>query len=145
MTLRKATGEDIESILMIDHEVLQTNWSEVLYLEAMILKDNYFYVLDLEGVCIGFILFRSLGDDAEVLQNAVQKDYQNFGFGKVMLEKMIQKVHSKGLKYLYLEVSEHNTPAYEFYRKYGFERIHVRKNYYGISDDALVMRKDLEQ
>jgi ribosomal-protein-alanine N-acetyltransferase len=42
-----------------------------------------------------------------------------------------------------LEVRPSNTPAQRLYRRYGFERIGVRRGYYpshGGREDALVMR-----
>ncbi len=41
-----------------------------------------------------------------------------------------------------LEVNEKNTPAILLYKKYGFEQISVRKNYYN-DDDAIIMNKIL--
>ena len=39
-------------------------------------------------------------------------------------------------KDIFLEVRESNIPAIEFYRKNGFEKIGVRKNYYHDTNEA---------
>ena len=41
---------------------------------------------------------------------------------------------------VYLEVSVENQAAIELYEKFGFEKIHTRKNYYG-TEDAYVMER----
>ena len=40
-----------------------------------------------------------------------------------------------------LEVNEKNVKALKLYEKIGFERISVRKNYYGKNENAMIMMK----
>ena len=51
---------------------------------------------------------------------------------------------SRGVKEIFLEVRASNTPAISLYLKCGFEKISVRKKYYGDpAEDAVIMRKTL--
>ena len=52
----------------------------------------------------------------------------------------IKNIHFSGNKFL-LEVNENNVKALKLYKKTGFEKIFVRKNYYGNNEDAIIMIK----
>jgi ribosomal-protein-alanine N-acetyltransferase len=48
-----------------------------------------------------------------------------------------------GVRELFLDVRADNLAAIEMYKKAGFDRIDIRRNYYDHSVDADVMRKKL--
>ena len=141
MSLRRVKSNDLEKIIILDHEVLKTNWHERLYLEEIVNSDSEFWLLELENDVIGFILIRRNMVDAEVLQFAVSKRFQKQGFGSILMDKAIEITNRE---LLFLEVSQKNESAINFYLKNNFETIFIRKNYYGPSEDALVMRKRLK-
>ncbi len=143
MIIRKANLDDVEAIVSLDQEVLQTNWHEKLYAESIVLKDTQSLVLDHEGRLIGFLIYRNIGGDFEIIQLALNKVYQRQGLASMMIDFMIQDAQSSHIEFIYLEVEMDNLPALNLYKKYGFEAIHQRKNYYGQGQDAIVMRKEM--
>ena len=143
MIIRKANLDDVEAIVSLDQEVLQTNWHEKLYAESIVLKDTQSLVLDHEGRLIGFLIYRNIGGDFEIIQLALNKAYQRQGLASMMIDFMIQDAQSSHIEFIYLEVEMDNLPALNLYKKYGFEAIHQRKNYYGQEQDAIVMRKEM--
>ena len=46
---------------------------------------------------------------------------------------------------IFLEVNQKNLNAIKLYKKNDFEEISVRKNYYGLNEDALIMVKSLKK
>lgn len=142
MILRLAHADDIEAIVAIDQAVLKTNWHEKLYLESMVLKDTSFWVLEHEGQCIGFNLYRDIGGDFEILQIALDPQYHQQGLGSLLMDHMLEKASHQKVKAIFLEVHEANTSALQFYTKFGFHKIHIRKNYYGPQEDGIVMKKE---
>lgn len=143
MIIRKANLDDVEAIVSLDQEVLQTNWHEKLYAESIVLKDTQSLVLDHEGRLIGYLIYRNIGGDFEIIQLALNKAYQRQGLASMMIDYMIQDAQSSNIEFIYLEVEMDNLPALNLYKKYGFEAIHQRKNYYGQGQDAIVMRKEM--
>lgn len=143
MIIRKANLDDVEAIVSLDQEVLQTNWHEKLYAESIVLKDTQSLVLDHEGRLIGFLIYRNIGGDFEIIQLALNKAYQRQGLASMMIDYMIQDAQSSHIEFIYLEVEKDNLPALNLYKKYGFEAIHQRKNYYGQGQNAIVMRKEM--
>lgn len=138
MTLRRARVSDLDSILILDDHVLKTNWSDTLYLKEITNAYNDFYVLELDQKVIAFSLLARGSDFNELHQIAVDEAFQKMGFGSILLERNLLEADDKPL---YLEVSTHNENAIKFYNKYGFESVRIRKNYYGLNDDAIEMRK----
>ena len=91
----------------------------------------------------GFALWRSLGDEAEILSIAVAPDRRRRGMGKALLDEVMISAASEGLRALFLEVDAGNAPARALYFGAGFQKVGLRKKYYRNGADALVLRKDL--
>lgn len=91
----------------------------------------------------GFALWRSMGDEAEILSIAVAPDRRRGGMGRALLDEILISAASEGMRSLYLEVDAGNTAARALYDHAGFQRVGLRKKYYRNGADALVLRKDL--
>ena len=72
----------------------------------------------------------------------VKKSYRNNGIGSLLLENLILISNKKNLNFINLEVDCKNTIAINLYKKFGFEEISLRKNYYK-NNDAIIMKKKL--
>ena len=141
MTLRKARPSDLEAIVLLDHKVLKTNWHERLYLEEITNKNTHFWILELEGLIVGFLAIKVIADEGEILQFAVNPDYQGQGFGSLLMDYALENLN---IMDLFLEVSDSNEIARKFYKKYDFQLMRIRKNYYGPDQNGIEMRKRLK-
>lgn len=140
--IRKASVEDVPSILLLDAKVLKTNWNERLYSESTAMEDTYFNVAEVDHELVGFHMYRNIGGDFEILQIAVDPQQQNQGLGSKFMETMVNHAITIGIENIFLEVRVDNAKAIQFYERFGFQRIHVRKNYYGPQEDGLVMKRE---
>ena len=143
MTIRKAEPNDIDSIIQLDHIVLKTNWHGRLYLQEMEMPESHFIVLYLEEKFIGYLLIRIIIDEAEIMQFAINPDFQKQGFGQILYDSAQIYILEAQANTIYLEVETLNQQAINFYEKNGFENIHLRKDYYGPDKHANVMRKKM--
>ncbi len=141
MTLRKARPSDLEAIVFLDHKVLKTNWHERLYLEEITNKNTHFWILELEGLIVGFLAIKVIADEGEILQFAVDPDYQGQGFGSLLMDYALENLN---IMDLFLEVADSNEIARKFYKKYDFQLMRIRKNYYGPDQNGIEMRKRLK-
>ena len=90
----------------------------------------------------GFIVWRAVADEAELITIGVAPDARRTGIGAAMIGIMEGELKKSGVKSVFLEVSENNTPARKLYEQNGYVQIGVRPKYYdGI--DAIMMKKDL--
>ena len=90
----------------------------------------------------GFIVYRVTLDEAEIITIGVHPDSRNAGIASAMLGIVENELKKSGIKNIFLEVAENNTPARRLYESNGYKQIGIRTKYYdGI--DAIMMKKDL--
>lgn len=95
----------------------------------------------------GFILYRTMADEAEILSIAVRHSTRRQGVASLLLTRAINTLRSTDVENVFLEVSETNRAALGLYRRFGFEKIGIRHNYYSTkhrkNHNALVFRMTL--
>ena len=95
---------------------------------------------------VGFSLFRTVADEAELLLLAVAPDHQHRGIGRLLLEQFVEQARSAGANRVHLEVRDGN-PAVQMYRRAGFQPAGRRPDYYRGSDgrqfDAITLAHSL--
>jgi len=97
----------------------------------------------------GFVLFRSLGDFAEILTVAVAPEHRRQGLGRLLMRHAADKARETGAERLLLEVHDGNLPALRLYETLGMTAIDRRRNYYnsgtGRPADAIMMQLTFEE
>ena len=90
----------------------------------------------------GFIVWRTVADECEIITIGVHPDARGNGIATAMLTLMENEAHKAGVKKIFLEVSTQNAPAVALYEKFGFIETGRRPKYYdGV--DAILMAKDI--
>lgn len=82
---------------------------------------------------LGFALYRTVADDAELLLIAVAPQAQGRGIGRELLDRFVREARTIGASRIHLEVREGN-PAVRIYQAAGFEAAGRRRHYYNGSD-----------
>ena len=75
---------------------------------------------------IGFVIFYHVKDEIEIIQIGIMKACQRKNYGS----SIINKIKKLDIRKIFLEVSDENTQAINFYLKNGFKKIGIRKAYY---------------
>lgn len=86
----------------------------------------------------GFILIRTVADEAEILTLAVRPGARRRGVGAELVLAGAAAARSAGASRLFLEVAEDNTAALALYRSAGFVEDGRRKGYYPRKDGPAV-------
>ncbi len=90
----------------------------------------------------GFIVYRTILDQAEIITIGVHPDTRRAGIGAALLEIMERDVAKSGATQIFLEVASTNTAAHALYIAHGYRDVGRRPKYYdGI--DAILMAKDI--
>ncbi len=90
----------------------------------------------------GFIVWRTVCDEAEIITIGVHPAARGDGIATAMLTLMEHEIKKAGVKKMFLEVSAANAPAIALYKKCGFVQNGLRPKYYdGI--DAVLMKKEI--
>ena len=100
-----------------------------------------------EKKILGYIVFYGTIENTDIFEIAIKKEYQGQSFGEKLLKESMEDIVKKNIngnfsknKFM-LEVNEKNVKALKLYEKIGFERISIRKNYYGKNENAMIMMK----
>lgn len=91
----------------------------------------------------GFTLWRTLGDEAEILSIGVRPSARRLGGAEAMMAAALEDARAEGLRAMFLEVDSENVAARKLYEKLGFYLVGRRRSYYRNGNDAHVLRKDL--
>ncbi len=91
----------------------------------------------------GFVLWRTLGDEAEILSIGVRPAARRLGAAEAMMDAALEDARAEGLRAMFLEVDAENLAARALYSKLGFYLVGRRRGYYRNGHDAHVLRKDL--
>lgn len=89
----------------------------------------------------GFIVYRVIADEAEIITIGVAPAARRGGIASAMLEIAIQDAKKRGAKKMFLEVACNNTAAREMYNRAGFSEIGTRPKYYDGIDAILMARQ----
>jgi ribosomal-protein-alanine N-acetyltransferase len=146
MHIRDMTKADLSAVLKIETDLFPTDaWTEALFLGELseVPVSRKVAVAELEGEVIGYVSLRFVGRQGDVNTIAIAKDFQRKGFGNQLLDWLLMTAKDLGVRELFLDVRADNLAAIEMYKKAGFDRIDIRRNYYDHSVDADVMRKKL--
>lgn len=95
----------------------------------------------------GFILIRTVADEAEILTLAVDPVARRQGLGVRLVQEGAASAAALGAAKLFLEVADDNHPALALYARAGFTEAGRRPGYYARPDgrrqDALILALNL--
>ena len=94
----------------------------------------FIYVYEENNKVIGFIQVEKHFEITDIINIAVDENYQNKGIATKLIEFIKNDVEEK----IMLEVRSRNEAAIKTYEKNDFKVINIRKKYYG-DDDAIIM------
>ena len=145
--LRPATEADLNEVVRIERSSFADPWSEESFRRLLAGDPAIFQVLVLppENRVAGYVIAFAIGEDAELLNVAVESASRGKGYAGQMLDAVLIALSVRGVRKAFLEVRESNRAARGLYQSRGFTEIGRRRNYYRRPvEDALVMRRILE-
>jgi ribosomal-protein-alanine N-acetyltransferase len=139
-TIREMSLEDLDEIIEIEKVSFASPWTRRLFEETLISPISSSFVMRKGTETIGYIMLYSVGDEAHVLNIAINPYYRRRGYASSLIGHAIDCLKGKAVCDFFLEVREGNLGAIRLYQGFGFEKIGKRKNYYSeTNEDALVM------
>lgn len=136
--IKKASIEDIFFLNKILKESNIQSFNEET-LKDMITGDIYNIFIYIKEEPIGLIITWQSDLNAEIIDFVVNKENQNQGIGKKLINYAINDLIKKGINQISLEVRKSNEKAIYLYEKLGFTYDKTINNYYK-DEDGLVYR-----
>jgi len=140
----KAAKAHLQRILEIGHDSISPAWTFGMLQNELEKGDSIILIAEQDelSACLGFVVFRRVGDDGEILQIAVDNSARRCGIGDKLMDAVISHMVENDLLSLFLEVRKSNLAAVNLYKKHGFINVRVRKDYYNDPvEDAIVMTR----
>ena len=134
---------DFDRLFEIEQQANIIPWSKGTLLNNQGERYLNLKLLDQRNNIVGFAICNVVLDEATLFNIAVEPSEQGKGYGKVLLQGLIEELGKKGVLTLWLEVRESNTKAQQLYTQLGFNEVTIRKHYYPLPDgkkeNAIVM------
>lgn len=140
--LRRMRWWDVAEVAALDRALFgATAWSPETFWSELAAADRWFVVLDDGDHLLGYAGLMVSGAQADVQTIAVAPGAHGRGLGGLLLDALVAEASRRGATSVLLEVAADNAAAIGLYTGRGFERLSVRRGYYGPRDaDAVVMR-----
>jgi ribosomal-protein-alanine N-acetyltransferase len=141
--IEKMERGHLDEVLLIETSSSLTPWSKEMFLEELRnpLAHSFVYrVAEAQDHPLaGFICFRNVGEESELLNIGVHPLYRRKGIGKKLMQFYME--FGKQIKTFYLEVHVSNPPAIRLYQGFSYQPAGTRKKFYQGKFDALMMVK----
>jgi ribosomal-protein-alanine N-acetyltransferase len=143
--LRPMTLADVNAVHALDEKCFSLPWPKRSYYFEV--RDNlaaHKWVAEVENGgkprIVGMIVCWMLVEDIHIATIAVDQAYRRRGIASALLRLCFRELAPLGGQRATLEVRINNTAAQEMYRKFGFEVVGRRPNYYSDThEDAILM------
>ena len=145
--LRPMTLEDLEQVVAIDRDSFPTPWPKDAFLyEIKRQRHAICWVAEIntesdrKGILVASIVIWLIMDEAHIGTLAVKPGYRRQGIAQELLAASLLEAFQRGAQKAMLEVRENNRGAQNLYRKFGFEPVGLRRDYYkDTHEDAILM------
>ena len=141
-SITDARTADAAAIAALHGVSFRRGWGEDEILRLLLERDVVTQRMMAGGKLIGFIMSRLAAGEAEILSVAIASTWQSRGLSRQLLDLHLRRLAGLGIRAVYLEVGERNTPACRLYRRAGFREVGRRHGYYEDGATALVLRRD---
>lgn len=135
--IRRAVIDDKDAIYELGN-LVNKNFFKVYDLDKMFNEEfNRIYIAEDNNKIIGMLMVVVLYETCEILNIVVKEDYKGKKIASNLLDNLISEL-DETVEMITLEVAVNNNPAINLYKKFGFEIISTRKNYYDNIDAYLM-------
>ena len=124
----------------MENRIFKNPWANGSIGVELARKENSLNLIaELDGKPMGYFFAHLVENEAHILNIALDVPFQNKGYGKQFLKKILDEY----LQYadVFLEVKRSNFPAINLYLHFGFEEIDRKKMYYSDGKDAIIMSR----
>ena len=136
---------DLAEVMEIENAIYSHPWSQGNFADSI--RAGYACMTwRLDGELVGYFVLMAAAGEAHLLNLSIGVRWQRGGRGSALLQEAASLARRLGAGSLFLEVRPSNHAGLALYRRFGFRRIAVRRDYYPAHqgrEDALVLSLDL--
>jgi len=136
---------DLDEVHRIETASSPTPWSKQMFIEEMAHSYAFCFVMTskepADPQVIGFICFRNVGEESELLTICVHPGHRHMGVGRELMQFYTAYSLQRGMKTFHLEVSRANPFALRLYCSFSYLPVGVSLKFYRGEFDAVRMMK----
>ncbi len=138
--IEKMARHHIADLVEIENASFSRPWTCAGF-EGELKNDTAVFLVAVENdKAVGYIGFHTVLDEGYIANIAVLPDYRKQGIASMLLNKAIETCKENNLAFLSLEVRKSNEKAISLYKKFAFETVGERKNFYSApTENAYIM------
>lgn len=143
--LRTLFPNDLNDMMVVEQSVHVAPWTRETFLTCF-QTGCVGWAFEVDKKVVGFVLIAMHVGECHILNICLSHAHQRKGFGKQLLDQVLQHAKQKNLGIVYLEVRRSNSRAINLYKKAGFILVGERKGYYPAPDgaeDALIFARSM--
>lgn len=138
--------QDLDEVIAIENAIYSHPWTRGNFADS--LQAGYACrVWRRDGELLGYFVVMAGAGEAHLLNLSIAPAHQRRGHGSALLREAGAVAASLGAHDLFLEVRPSNHAAQALYRRFGFRKVAVRRDYYPAHigrEDALVLTLPLK-
>tara|TARA_A100001388_G_scaffold234968_1_gene188400 strand:+ start:1141 stop:1581 length:441 start_codon:yes stop_codon:yes gene_type:complete len=142
ISIKQIYEKDIELCYELDSNTISL-WSKIQWASEFKKEGIQIFGILLSNLVIGICVLQVVLDEAQINYFAVRQKYRKRGFGSYMMNHLIMHCKKQNINKLLLEVSQKNIIAVNFYDKFEFSTVGIRRNYYKDGSCAFLKEKIL--
>jgi ribosomal-protein-alanine N-acetyltransferase len=146
VTLRPMTNADLDQVEAIDRISFPKPWPRNAFRNELMRKSRSicwvaeWHAADSSPIVVASIVIWLVVDEAHIGTLAVTPEYRRCGIAQSLLARALIECTQRGAKVALLEVRESNLAAQSLYRRFGFQPVGLRREYYKDNhEDAILM------
>jgi [ribosomal protein S18]-alanine N-acetyltransferase len=132
---------ELAEVVAIERTIYTHPWSEGNFADS--LRAGYdCRTWRMQGELVGYFVLMSAAGEAHLLNLSVAAGHQRRGHGAALLREATRLAKSRHAQAIFLEVRPSNLAGQRLYRRFGFRKVGLRRDYYPSADgreDALVL------
>ena len=139
--IRPLAERDLDPVVAIEREIYEFPWSLGNFRDSLAAGYSCWAFHAADGL-VGYAVMMIGAGEAHLLNLSIASACQRRGYGRQLLEHLMEVARSYGARVLLLEVRPSNAAARALYAAYGFEEVGMRRDYYparGGREDALLL------
>ena len=143
--VRRMRLTDLPDVLRNERRGYTHPWTEGIFRDCLG-NGQECWLLLCSDQNVGHGILSVAAGESHLLNVCVHPDFQGHGFGRILVEHLLERARTGEASTIFLEVRPSNVAACELYDKLGFNEVGIRENYYPSNvgrEDALVLAKEL--
>jgi ribosomal-protein-alanine N-acetyltransferase len=137
---------DLSKVVEIEQAANRFPWSYKNFEDCLMAGHHAWAIVNEQDEIIGYTIIQVIVDELHLLNICIAPKFQGQGFGRALLNEVIELADEHSASVVLLEVRCSNHRAQQLYLQSGFNEVSVRRGYYPAEngrEDAILMAMDL--